>query len=615
MAAPLRQYRTHSQLGGYYAIFLSGFVALVVLMLMLEQLGSAPVEIQRYLVGSPLVVYALIGQSALTYEASMFFVAGRSITSFFNGLTGAVVTLGGTGLAGITGALFFIGEDALALPLGISVGIMLCAVLIAPYVRKDGSYTPASYLARRFESRPLRVMGAVAISLAAMLLLIAEIKLGIYLGAHALGLSERTIVLGIIAVVVATLVPGGMRGLTRVASAQSVVMLLAVLVPVAVVGLLATNLPLPQITYGTVLDDVMTLEARNGILDQPRAAASLALPGPGPQAVQESFMPALGVHSPLGFLVLALGTAFGIAALPALVMRAGSGRSVFETRKAMGWTSSILVIVLLTLPAIAVFVRLTAFGELAGRPVDNLPTWLDRLAAMGLVDYDGQGAQLALDKVRFARDGILLMLPIVHGFPAAVVQMVLVGLMSAILAAAAAQALALSATWTEDIVFAWSEPGSSEQLRLNTARGLVVVAICLGGWLALRVHADPLTLFTWALAFSGASIFPLLVMSVWWKRISRWGAMAGLTAGLASVLVLMVLSVAGSIPSEAYAGGLLAGVIGVPLASMVALAVSLAAPGPDQRVRDLVRDIRVPGGETVYDREVRLARIGRRRAP
>ena len=69
--------------------------------------------------------------------------------------------------------------------------------------------------------------------------------------------------------------------------------------------------------------------------------------------------------------------------------------------------------------------------------------------------------------------------------------------------------------------------------------------------------------------------------------------------------------------SETGAIGLpsvLAGAVGLPLALGAGIVVSMLTPAPGRHALDIVRDVRVPGGETLYDREMRLLRL-KNRAP
>ena len=98
------------------------------------------------------------------------------------------------------------------------------------------------------------------------------------------------------------------------------------------------------------------------------------------------------------------------------------------------------------------------------------------------------------------------------------------------------------------------------------------------------------------------------LVSIWWKRLNALGAIAGVVCGFAVAVLTIIAGEARWIGVD----GSLAGVLGIPAGLIGAIATSLLTPGPSRHVLELVRDIRVPGGEILYDREMRLARLKRR---
>jgi cation/acetate symporter len=128
---------------------------------------------------------------------------------------------------------------------------------------------------------------------------------------------------------------------------------------------------------------------------------------------------------------------------------------------------------------------------------------------------------------------------------------------------------------------------------------------------AMFVPADPLGLLLWGLALSGSAAFPVLVLSVWWKRINAFGALCGMIAGFA-VAVLAILA-----GQAAWLGvpAALAAVFGVPVGFAAAMAASWVGRVPERHMLELVRDMRLPGGETIHDREMRLLRLQLRQQP
>jgi cation/acetate symporter len=119
-----------------------------------------------------------------------------------------------------------------------------------------------------------------------------------------------------------------------------------------------------------------------------------------------------------------------------------------------------------------------------------------------------------------------------------------------------------------------------------------------------------LQLFVWSLTFGAAGSFPVLLLAIWVERTNQWGALASMVTGFAATALAILFAEAGAIglPSA------LAGAIGLPLALCAGILASEFTAPPGRNALDLVSDMRVPGGETLYDREMRLLRL-RSRTP
>jgi cation/acetate symporter len=130
----------------------------------------------------------------------------------------------------------------------------------------------------------------------------------------------------------------------------------------------------------------------------------------------------------------------------------------------------------------------------------------------------------------------------------------------------------------------------------------------LGGVIALIAPTDPLRLLLWSLALSGSTFFPVLALSIWWKRMNAFGAIAGMSCGFAVAVLTIMAGEANILGLD----GALAGILGLPAGALGALLASIATPGPSRSVLELVREIRIPGGEVIYDREMRLLRLKNR---
>ena len=142
-------------------------------------------------------------------------------------------------------------------------------------------------------------------------------------------------------------------------------------------------------------------------------------------------------------------------------------------------------------------------------------------------------------------------------------------------------------------------------LRINLARAGIAGVAVIAGWIAMFLPADPLDLMLWALSLSAASSFPVIVLSIWWKRLNAPGALIGMSVGFGVTLLAILAGEA------AWLGmpGPLAAVFGAPAGFVAAIIATRMSPSPGRHVLQLVRDLRLPGGETVYDREARLQRL------
>jgi len=589
------------RLGTYFGIFMSAFVSLTLLTLILEGLGVNDETLRLAMFVGPVALYAVIGIAAYTREPIDYFAAGRRVPAFYTGLVLAQTALGATGLVAITGAFFLIGFDALCLVIGGLAGFVVMAVLLAPFFRKFGAFTVPTYLGRRFQSRAVRLVAGGILAVPMLLMMAAELRIGAHAATWFYPMPMGLMVMVLVAVVVATLAAGGMRSLAWSSSAQSIAALIALLVPVAIVAVIVTNLPLPQISTGPVLRVMGRAEAAQGLPIILPPMLAFDIPGEGLAPIAKRYSDAFGSVGPLAFVIVTLTMLAGLASAPWLLPRVAGTPGVYEARKSLGWATLLFGIAMLTAASVAIFMRdyLTDIVTAAG-PV-RFPEWFDALRQRGLVTVAAEGRP-TLSSFNVSRDDVLLSLPIAAEMPAAIVYLAAGGVVAAALAAAGAVALALGNVLAEDIVYglSWSPPRSTA--RLIVSRIALGMSAAIAGLLAIAAPTDPLKLVLWAMALTGASAFPVLVLSIWWKRLNAFGAVAGMVTGFGvTVLAIVAAGLTGT-------DSALAAAIGLPAGAVAAIAVALATPGPERHLLELVRDIRVPGGEILYDREMRHLR-------
>jgi cation/acetate symporter len=612
MAFTARTRLVNPRLGTYFGIFTAAFAALFMLALMFEQLGAADGVLRLVMFGGPIALYAAIGISSSASDARDYFACGRRVPAFFNGLVLGVAALGGAGFLALTGALLMVGFDAICLGIGIYAGLVFMGVLFAPFVRKHGAYTLPTFLGRRFESGTVRVVAAATLSVPILLLLAAEARFGAYAAAWLLGQSERLMAVVVVVCATAIVFAGGMRSLTWSSVAQAIAALLALAVPVTIIALMVSNLPLPQMTHGNVLRLLNRAEISHGVPIVLAPSLSFDLPGASAEPIVKRFMQSFGSIGGLSFVFMSFVVAAGIAASPSLLSRSGTTPGVYEARKSLGWAVLVAGIVLLTLPAVAVHLRALLVEQVVGHPGDRLPVWFQLLQQAGIASIEAKAQVVRLSSISFERDAALFALPIAAGFPQAIVYLALAGALAAAMAALSASLMAIASILAEDVVHglpAETIPDAgSDSARVSNARIALLGAAFVTTWLAVALPADPLQLFLWSLTLSAATSFPVLLLAIWVKRTNAWGALAAMTTGLVVTVFMMLLGEAGAIETSSV----LAGVIGLPLALVAGLAASNITPAPGRAALDIVGEVRVPGGETLYDRELRLLRLKNR---
>src|SRR5262249_17814567 len=130
----------------------------------------------------------------------------------------------------------------------------------------------------------------------------------------------------------------------------------------------------------------------------------------------------------------------------------GTTPGVYEARKSLGWAVLVAGLVLLTLPAIAVYLRAFLLEQVVGQQGGSMPVWFKLLQQAGIARVESKTHIVALGAIGFERDAALFALPIAAGLPQALVYLPLAGALAAALAALASALTAAGAMLSEDIV-------------------------------------------------------------------------------------------------------------------------------------------------------------------
>jgi cation/acetate symporter len=602
------------RLGSSFSIFASAYTCLVLILVVLEQLGLPALTIDQLIIIAPACFYIAIGFITRTTILEDFYLAGQRVPPFYNALALTAGVFGGSIVLGSIGTFFFAGIDGLAIPLGCFAGLILMGVLFIPHLRKAGANTLPGFLHLRFGRNRLRLVAAALAIIPCGAVLIAEIGLGGKIVGYflpspqSLGMSMAPgsfFTLLVCASIFLTVALGGMRAATWTQGAQFIVFL-GILAPLITVSVMRTNLPLPQLTYGSQLEELKSLEASRGLVtDSSPQPLSVSLPKPGPATLNRPTERAFSAWNARDFMLLVFCLAAGIAAHPAFLPRLSMTPSILSSRRSFGWAAVIATFVVLTIPAYAFFTKAMAVEALVGVPAPNLPAWSRALQQLGLVSlpanrFDTIGAAQG---VTFQRDTVALILPLAANLPRVFFGLAAAAALAALAACASGQLVAIATMVSDDLYYGGFNKSASPSARLLVAR-LSMMLFCIAVFMVAQ--NQPIDSLRWAVSafsLSAGTFFAPLVLAVWWRRLTTAGAMAGMLAGFA--VTAFCLGASGA--SVFGIDPLTAAAAGVPVGFMAAMAASVFLGSPDAPALDAVDELRVPAGETLQSRMARLA--------
>lgn len=592
------------RLGTYFSIFTSIFVGAVLLGLMIAELGFDPRLATGLVVGLPLLAVLAMGVGSRTDILADYFAAGRRVPAFFAGLVGAVGTLGAMGFIAFPGVLLIVGVDAFALIYGWIVGLVLAGVLIAPFLRKAGAFTVASFFYDRFSNRPLRIAVAAMVAVPLVAVLAAEARLATSVAHAVLGL-QPALALGLIIGLPAVLVGlGGMRSVMWSSAAMAIVAVLAVLLTATVAALMLSTLPLPQITHGGVVREIAQKEALRTVVGLMATPLSIDWPGVGEELITKRYLQPFGAIGWLAFPLTVLMLAAGLAAMPHGLNRHGTTPAVYEARKAHGWAVVVAAFVLLTLAGGVALLRGMMIDQIVGQPLARAPQWFSGLRDMGLITIRPTASPVIdLAQIGIYRDRALVGLAAAAGLPRGLILVTALGAIFAAMVAIASALQALAATLSEDIIHGLARALPTDKARVATAR----ITAGASGVLAFAVAAlpaDPLQIMLAAATLSASTLFPVIVLSILWRRMTSWGALLGLMVGFGLAVMGLVVAETGLLALPAP----LPAVIALPASVVATILGSYLTRAGSRGDLELLRDMRVPGGETIRDRTARHTR-------
>ena len=649
-------------LGRLYGIYTGGFLGFIILVAILEQIG-VPNKILGYLfVFFTLAVYAVIGVATRTAQVSEYYVAGRRVPAFYNGMATGADWMSAASFVGMAGSLFLLGYDGLAWVLGWTGGFVLVSILIGPYLRKFGAYTVPDFMSFRYGGNFARFLGVIVLVCCSFTYVTAQIYGTGLIASRFLGMQfELAVFAGLVGILLCAML-GGMRAVTWTQIAQYIVLIVAYLTPIVILSTQKFGIPIPELTYGQAIADIT---AREGQMVKDGLAVLCTQQACPPGTLRPHIQPFMN-YTPLNFFGIIFCMMVGTASLPHILMRYFTTPSVREARQSVAWSLLFIFLLYFSAPAYAAFSKLEVYTNIIGRPVADIRPWLFNWGELGLIQICGKNAvnlQAAIDAckaiaghpgvIRFSdfvinTDVIVLSTPEIAGLPYVISGLVAAGGLAAALSTADGLLLAIANALSHDIYYKMIDPNAPTMRRLLVARILLVFVAVASAALAATRPSDILAMVGWAFSLAMAGNFPALVMGVWWKRATTAGAIAGMIAGFGLCLFYLVTSryfpQAGvnyfgmtsllnpetrqplidvakvmadpkwlaDVPATAAnpmanrvgwfdLNNINCGLLGMPLGFLVIYVVSLFTKAPSMELQGFIDEIRKPRGRTVLE--------------
>ena len=572
-------------------------------------------------VGASFAIYIGIAIWSRARSTNDFYIAGKGVSPVANGMATAADWMSAASFISMAGLIAFLGKDGSVYLMGWTGGYVLLALLLAPYLRKFGKYTVPDFIGTRYYSKTARLVAIVCLIFISFTYVAGQMRgVGIVFSRFLEVDINTGVIIGML-IVFFYAVLGGMKGITYTQVAQYCVLIFAYLVPAIFISLLITNNPIPQLGFGDKISgsSVYLLDK----LDQ----LSIEL---GFNAYTEN------TKSNIDIFFITAALMFGTAGLPHVIVRFFTVPKVSDARKSAGYALVFIALLYTTAPAVAAFAKINFIESVQKTEYQSAPSWFKNWENIGLIawkDKNGDGLinysnGNALEEVKpkyisdrgqygerlvanspdrsnaneiyIDNDIMVLANPEIAQLPNWVIALVAAGALAAALSTAAGLLLVISASISHDLMKNMLMPNISDKQELFFARCAAAVAIFIAGLFGIYPPGFVAQVVAFAFGLAAATLFPVLFLGIFYKRLNKEGAIAGMLCGLIatssyiSYFKFINPSLNNSdfwflgISPEGF------GFLGMIINFVVALSVSSFYSKPPEDIYQLVDEIRKP---------------------
>ena len=573
-------------------------------------------EVWTYIfVGGTFALYIGIAIWARAGSTDDFYVAGHDVHPTINGMATAADWMSAASFLSMAGLIAFMGYGGSVYLMGWTGGYVLLALLLAPFLREFGKFTVPDFVGDRFYSTTARMIAVICALFVSFTYIAGQMKgVGVAFSGF-LGVEFNTGIMVGMGIVFVYAVLGGMKGITYTQVAQYCVLIFAYTVPAIFISLIITGNAIPQLGFISDVkgEDISVIAKLNTVVTDL-----------GFREYTSTDKSMFDVFAITGALM------FGTAGLPHVIIRFFTVSSASAARVSAGWALVFIALLYTTAPAVAAFARLnfvetvnestyvesleaydaeaaTIIAE-GGKPV---PKWFkdwEKTGLLGVEDKNGDGliqyrAGEDNEVTKLDRDIFVLANPSIAALPGWVIGLVVAGGLAAALSTAAGLLMVISSSISHDLCRRTLFTNMTDKQELLTARGAAAGAVVLAGIMGMNTAKLGFVAQVVAFAFglAAASLFPVIFLGIFWKRMNKEGAIASMLTGLISTFAyIYYFKFVDTDPAGLWLGVSPEGIgfVFMFLSLAVGISVALLTPAPPQAIQDMVEDIRVPGGRT-----------------
>ena len=570
--------------------------------------------------GASFALYIGIALWSKASSTNEFYIAGGGVHPVANGMATAADWMSAASFISMAGIISFMGRDGAVYLMGWTGGYVLLALLLAPYLRKFGKYTVPDFIGERYYSKIARFVAVLCLIFISFTYIAGQMRgVGIVFSRFLEVDINTGVIVGMIIVFIYAVL-GGMKGITYTQVAQYCVLIFAYMVPAIFISILITGNPVPQLGFGSKIlnEDIYLLDKLNLVLND------------------LGFNDYTGsTKSKIDVFCITAALMAGTAGLPHVIVRFFTVPRVRDARTSAGWALLFIAILYTTAPAVSSFSRLNFIDTIHNSEYQTTPQWFKNWENIGLISWldknkDGiiqygpgkalentkpifsnqrgeNGERVVLNKpsdnnneIYIDRDIMVLANPEIAALPNWVIALVAAGALAAALSTAAGLLLVISSAISHDLMKKIFRPSINDKQELFYARLSAAIAIAIAGIFGIYPPAFVAQVVAFAFGLAASSIFPVLIMGIFSKRINSFGAVSGMVSGLIFTLSYIVffkfISPELNSPDHWFLGispeGI--GVVGMLINFFFAIIISFTTKPPPDEIRTLVNKIRQP---------------------